>query len=132
MADDEDALRRIFEEQLPACIRSGDADCYIRLWGGADPMWCPQDVADVRGLDAIHAAVTALFAEYEITGVFTADAVGVLGSRGYVRGTSEEQLRAKNHQSVSTITTREVWLLSREAGEWKINCMVFNHKPAHQ
>jgi hypothetical protein len=23
----------------------------------------------------------------------------------------------------------EVWLFGREAGQWKINCIVFNHKP---
>lgn len=129
MADDEDTLRRIFEEQLPACIRAGDAGGYIRLWGGPDPMWCPQDVADVRGLDAIHAAVTVLFADFEITGVFTADEVAAIGSRGYVRGTSEEQLRAKSGDTVSTLWTREVWLFVHEGDEWKVNCMIFNHKP---
>jgi ketosteroid isomerase-like protein len=130
MSSDEDALRRIFEDQLPASVRAGDADAYIGLWGGPDPMWCPQDVADVCGLEAIHAAVSALFAEYNIAAAFTADAVVAIGSHGYVRGTSEEQLRAKNEQTVSTTYTREVWLFVQEAGEWKINCMVFNHKPA--
>jgi ketosteroid isomerase-like protein len=129
MASDEDTLRRIFEEQLPACIRAADADAYIGLWGGLDPMWCPQDTADVCGLDAIRAAVAALFAEYEIAGTFNADAVVAVGSRGYVLGTSQEQLRRKDDQSLSTLWTREIWLFVAEAGEWKINCMVFNHKP---
>jgi ketosteroid isomerase-like protein len=130
MASDEDTLRKIFEEQLPAHVQAGDADGYISLWGGPDPLWCPQDVADVRGFEAIRAAVASLLDDYDITPSFTADAVVAVGSHGYVRGTSREELRPKNDQTVSILWTREVWLFVREAGDWKINCMVFNHKPA--
>lgn len=129
MASDKDTLRRIFEEQGPAQMRAGDIDGYIKLWAGPDPMWCPQDIADVRGLDAIRAAVGALFAEYDFTPAFTADGVVAQGSHGYVTGTARLGLRRKNDQRVSTLCTREVWLFVREAGEWKINGMVFNHKP---
>jgi hypothetical protein len=34
MSSDDDVLRRIFEEELPAHVRAGDADGYISLWGG--------------------------------------------------------------------------------------------------
>jgi len=130
MINDEDTLRRIFEHQGPASMRAGDIDGYITLWAGPDPIWCPQDRADVRGLDAIRVAVGALFAEYHFTPAFTADTVVAHGSHGYVTGTARLELRRKDDQRVSTLRTREVWLFVRDAGEWKINCMVFNHKPA--
>jgi ketosteroid isomerase-like protein len=130
MVSDEDTLRRIFEQQGPATMRDADIDGYIKLWAGSDPIWCPQDIADVRGLDAIRAAVAALFAEYDFTPTFTADTVAAFGWHGYVTGTARLDLRRKNDQRRSTVYTREVWLFGREAGQWKINGMVFNHKPA--
>jgi ketosteroid isomerase-like protein len=130
MVSDEDTLRRIFEQQGPATMRDADIDGYIKLWAGPDPIWCPQDIPDVRGLDAIRAAVAALFAEYDFTPTVTADTVAAFGSHGHVTGTARLDLRRKNDHSRSTVYTREVWLFGREAGQWKINCMVFNHKPA--
>jgi ketosteroid isomerase-like protein len=130
MTSDEDTLRRIFEVDGPQTMHDGDVEAYIGLWGGPDPMWSPQDVADVRGVPAIRAAVGALFAAYDFSTAFTADAVAVLGSRGYVRGMARLQLTAKKGGRVSVQWTREIWLFVQEAGGWKINGMIFNHKPA--
>lgn len=82
------------------------------------------------GLPAIRAAVGKLFAEYEFTTAFTADAVAVLGSRGHVRGMARLQLAAKTDGRVVVQWTREIWLFVADRGTWKINGMIFNHKPA--
>lgn len=51
---DENAIAKIFEEELPAQIRAGNVDGYVSLWGGADPMWFLQDAADAKGIHAIR------------------------------------------------------------------------------
>jgi hypothetical protein len=61
MASDEDTLRRMFDEQQPATMRAGDVEAPIGLRVVPDPVWCPQAVADVCGLEAIRTAVGALF-----------------------------------------------------------------------
>jgi len=61
------------EDTAPADLRRAAAGYYAgrrrrspyraagRPWAVPDPMWCPQDVADVCGLEAIHTTVGALF-----------------------------------------------------------------------
>ena len=129
MSSDDETLRRIFEEELPAHVRAGDADGYISLWGGDDCLWCPQDGADVRGRDAIHQAVATLLSQVDIDPSFSADEARAIGTHGYVLGTSAERLRPKDGSPESTLYTREVWLFVNEEGDWRIRCMVFNHKP---
>jgi ketosteroid isomerase-like protein len=126
---DEKTLTSIFEVELPARVRAADVDGYMSLWGGADPMWCIPDQPDAHGLDAIRAGVSALLAEDAIDATFTADAAVVLADRGYVNGTSRELVMPRNGGPTTIVYTREIWLFIRDAGTWKINCIVFKHSP---
>ena len=100
MADDEEpcggssrnSCRRVSGPETPTVISAcgaGPTRCGARK---TSPMFA--------GSSAIHAAVTALFAEYEITGVFTADAVAESSRvawlrQRYIRGTAAGQKRSK-------------------------------------
>jgi ketosteroid isomerase-like protein len=127
---DAEALTRIFEEELPAMVRSGDVDGYMSLWGGENCLWCPQDVPDARGTGQIHEAVAALFAQFTIAPSFKADEAAAFASKGYVLGTSTEKIQPKDGGPSTVLNTRELWLFVNEDVGWKINCMVFNHKPS--
>jgi ketosteroid isomerase-like protein len=130
MSDDADTIRRIFEQELPAHIRAGDADGYISLWGGDDCLWCPQDSPDVFGRAAIHQAVADLLASVEIDPTFVADEAHAYDAHGYVLGTTSEKMRPRDGSPPSVLYTRELWQFVKDDGQWKIRCMVFNHKPA--
>ena len=130
MSDDADAIRGIFEKELPAHIRAGDADGYISPWGGDDCLWCPQDAPDVLGRAAIHQAVADLLASVDIEPTFVADEAQAYDTYGYVLGSSSENMRPRDGSPPSVLYTRELWLFVKDDDRWKIRCMVFNHQPA--
>jgi ketosteroid isomerase-like protein len=127
---DEAAITGIFVQELPSMVRAGDVDGYMGLWGGGNCRWCPQDVPDARGTGEIREAVASLFAQFTIDPSFEADEAAACESKGYVLGTSTERLQPKGGGPSTVLNTRELWLFVKEEAGWKINCMVFNHKPS--
>lgn len=67
---------------------------------------------------------------YKIDGRFHADQAVAMGDRGFVNGTSAENIQPTDGSPAYVLNTREIWLFVKEVGGWKINCIVFNHKPS--
>ncbi|GAA2399611.1 hypothetical protein GCM10010191_03350 [Actinomadura vinacea] len=126
---DETEIRRIFQEELPAYVRASDITGYMSLWD-EDCMWCPPDLPERRGKDEIRKGVSDFLAEYEIDPTFHAEEIKVVEQYGYVCGTSYEEVRPREGGPSKTVRSREIWLLRRADGDWKIARIIFNHQPA--
>src|SRR5688500_17958893 len=97
---DEDQIRRIFEEEMPARVRANDIAGYVSHFAD-DAVWCPSNAVDRYGPIEIAEGLTATLANVNIDPLFTADEVKVMGDFGYVFGGSKETLHPKDGSATS-------------------------------
>jgi uncharacterized protein (TIGR02246 family) len=126
---DEDRLRTIFEEEMPACVRANDIPGYVSHFAD-EAVWCPSNAVDRYGPIQIAEGLTAALANLTIDPLFTADEVTVMGDFGYVFGRSKETLHPKDGSPTSVVDSRELWLFRKRDGAWKIYRMIWNFKPS--
>src|SRR4051812_19257991 len=118
---DEDAIRKIFLEELPGYVESGDVAGYMSLWAD-NCWWCPPDRPDEIGKAAIQTGVTVFFDEFTFQTTFHADEVMVVEQYGYINGTSHEIVTPKAGGPNQIVDTREFWLFVKgDDGGWKIS-----------
>ncbi len=127
-AKDEEEIQRLFEEVLPSKVRAGDIPGYLSLLT-EDIIWCPPNAVDRYGLDDVAEGYAAMLAVQSFDPTFTADEIKIIGSFGYVLGRATIILYPKDGSPSTVAHSRELWLLRKEQGHWKMARMVWNLKP---
>lgn len=122
---DREEIKRIFEVVLPSRVRDRDIEGYASLFT-KDAIWVPPDEVQREGPTEIAEALTRLLAHQNIDPTFTAEHIGVSARLGYVFGKSKEILKPIDGGSSSIAHSRELWVMRKERGNWKIFRMLWN------
>lgn len=125
---DKEAIRRVFEETYAENVRTrnlvGYGDMYTE-----DALWMSPDVDDRRGKKDIVEGFTQSIATQNISPVFTADEIEVMGDFGYVIGISIANICPFDSSPSKKVKFRALWLMKKESGIWKIDRQIWNKKP---
>ena len=121
-------ITRIFEVELPSCVKAHDGARYVALYL-PNGVWCPPNAPDCFGTDANLNGVTALLTGVNVDPHFVADEAYVIESDGYVFGRSTLEITPQGGGQTMTVHNRELWLFKKVEEVWKIAKVVFNGKP---
>jgi uncharacterized protein (TIGR02246 family) len=124
-AKDRNEIKRIFEVELPSMVRNRDIPGYVSLFT-RDAIWVPQGKVQREGRAEITEGVTQVLADTDIDPTFTAEHIGVSEPLGYVFGKSKEILKPINGGPTTVANSRELWVMRKERGKWKIYRMLWN------
>lgn len=126
-ADKED-IRQVFEEVYPSNIRLRDLDGYGAMYT-EDALWMMPNVPDKCGVPDIVEGFAEYISYQEIDPIFNAEEIEVMGDFGYVLGISLSTIYPQDGSPSKQSKCREVWLMQKEAGEWKIARQIQTLKP---
>jgi uncharacterized protein (TIGR02246 family) len=124
--EDVTAIRKLIEETYPTNAMSGDARTYASAFT-EDALWAPPDMIDRRGPDEIATGFDTINAAF--TAVVTAEEIEVMDGFAYVVGRSEGTITPNDGSEPCQFLFRVIWLLQKQAGDWKIARQVWNSKP---
>lgn len=125
---DRDAIAKVFEETYPHNVKTKDIAGYANMYT-EDAFWMAPNQRDRRGIPDITEGFIAMIGDKDIDPVFTAEEVEVMGDFGYVNGISIATIHPHNGSPDQTAKYRALWLMRKEAGEWKIAQQIWNSKP---
>ncbi|WP_083624817.1 YybH family protein, partial [Planktothrix paucivesiculata] len=115
---DKEHIRQVFEEVYSSNTRSRDLAGYGGMYT-EDALWMMPNVPDRRGVYDIVEGFAEYISNQEIDPIFTAEEIEVMGDFGYVLGISLSTIYPQDGSPSKQSKCREVWLMQKEAGEWK-------------
>jgi uncharacterized protein (TIGR02246 family) len=127
-AEDEDQIRKLFEDTYAMNLKTGDVDTYMSLFT-KDAVWIPPGGVDRVGPKAIGEAFAHQAGAVNIDAKLTADEIKVMGYFAYIIGTSVAEISPKDGSPTINAKFRVLWLMRREQGQWKIAREIWNPKP---
>lgn len=128
-AQDTQQIRQLLEETYPASVRSGDSAKYAGLYT-EDALWMPPGAPDRQGRKGVVEGSTENFQKFDMDPTLKTDEIALVNSdMAYVLGKVEATISPKDGSDPMTVKMRVMWLLRREAGEWKIFRQLWNNKP---
>lgn len=125
---DIDQIRKVFEEEYPANVRSKDLSDYGNMYTG-DALWIPPNAIDRCGIPEILEGFANTVAHQDIDPIFTAEEVEIIDDIGYVIGTSLATIHPHDGSPSKTVKYRALWLMKKESDRWKISRQIWNTKP---
>ncbi|MBD2485932.1 nuclear transport factor 2 family protein [Planktothrix sp. FACHB-1365] len=125
---DQEDIRQVFEEIYPSNIRSRDLASYADMYT-EDALWMMPNVPDKCGVPDIVEGFAEYISNQEIDPNFTAEEIEVIGDFGYVMGISLSTIHPLDGGSFQQSKCREVWLMRKEGGTWKISRQIQTLKP---
>jgi uncharacterized protein (TIGR02246 family) len=125
---DKDNIRQVFEEVYAANVRSRDLQGYAEMYT-EDALWMMPNIPDRCGVADIVEGFAEYISNQEIDPIFTAEEIEVMGDFGYVIGISVSTIYPQDGSPSKQLKCREVWLMKKEAGEWKIARQIQTLKP---
>ena len=122
-------IRQLLEETYPAHVRSGDAAKYASMYS-EEALWMPPGVTDRQGAEGVREGTADNFQKFDMDPILKIDEIEVVNSDvAYALGKVEATISPKDGSDPMTVNMRVMWLLRREAGEWKIFRQIWNNKP---
>lgn len=109
-------------------VNGGDAPATAALYA-ADAAFFPVDFPTAKGMDAILGSYTAFFDVLLLNIKFTIDEVTVSGDHATICSHSEGTRYLKEPKTTIPEINREIFILKKIDGEFKIQSYMFN-KPA--
>lgn len=94
-----------------------------------DALWMPPNAPDRLGIPEILEGFAEQIAQQDIDPMFTAEEIEVLGNFGYVIGISMATIYPHDGSPSRQVKFRELWLMKKEYGRWKIARKIWNSKP---
>jgi uncharacterized protein (TIGR02246 family) len=125
---DKDEIRKVFEEDYAANVKSRDLVGYGRMYT-ENALWMPPNSPDRCGINDIVEGFAGQIANQNIDPVFTAEEIEVIHDFGYVIGISHATITPKDGSTSKTVKFRALWLMKKEHGSWKIDRQIWNSKP---
>lgn len=126
---DTQQIRQLLEETYPANVRSGDAAKYASMYS-EEALWIPPGAPDQKGPKGVTEGVSGNFQKVEMDPTLKIDEIEVINSdTAYALGKVEATISPKDGSDPMNVNMRAMWLLRREAGEWKIFRQIWNNKP---
>ena len=125
---DKENIRQVFEEVYAANVRSRDLQGYAEMYTET-ALWMMPNIPDRCGVPDIVEGFAEYISNQEIDPILTAEEIEVMGDFGYVLGISVSTIYPQDGSPSKQSKCREVWLMQKEAGEWKIARQIQTLKP---
>jgi ketosteroid isomerase-like protein len=127
MSSDENAVRALFLETVPTIVRSGEVPPYVALFD-EHAIWCPNNAVERRGPEEIAIGYAAVVADTRYEPRPELIDHHVWGDEAFVFGHFHITITPASGP-VTHARSRELWLLRKRHGTWKIWRMIWNIEP---
>jgi uncharacterized protein (TIGR02246 family) len=118
-------VETLIKQTYRDALAGGDTDTIVGAYT-TDGVMMPQGFATASGQAAVRQVYEAIFAGLAYDLQFTIDEVIVFDDYAVARSTSAGTVSVKAINQSSPDTNRELWVLRKVGGEWKIAWCMFN------
>ena len=106
-------------------LNASDVSQVLALYS-EDGVFMPSGAPTSVGQEQVKAAYEYVFSSIQLNIEFSIDEIAVLGDHAYARTTSKGTVLIRATDEKAPEENRELFVLKKEAGSWKINRYMFN------
>lgn len=124
-ADDEEQIRDLIASTYRDALAASNAEAITAAFT-ENGVVMPPEGATYRGSEAVKGNYEGIFSAVSLDLQFTIDEIVVDGDYGFVRSTSNGTATVLDTEESAPEVNRELWVVHKENGEWKIAFYMYN------